>query len=179
MGKAGHTHYAVLIAASVLVCSAASAQTQNTQCRWVGSTWSCNTAPAPSPPAPIQGPNGGTMIEAYRAGRQDRPRVEPTMPQEPPGVGLSAKMENGNGMLALCRSKNTTDGLTCASYMSGLIDGQISLQPLPYCLPEGATVGQMIDVVVAFIESKPTLRHHSTATLTLFALGSAFPCQPK
>ena len=45
------------------------------------------------------------------------------------------------------------------------------------CSPKSVTVGQVIKVVVAYIDQRPTRLHESFISLTTEALEAAWPCQ--
>lgn len=48
-----------------------------------------------------------------------------------------------------------------------------------HCAPNGVTVGQVTDVIRAYLEANPTLRHHSGDYLVTQALSKAWPCGKK
>lgn len=68
--------------AGLSVMTGASALGQGTNCRWIGSVWNCQPVPAPPAPPPVQVPDARSMMDAFRAGREDRERQIPR--REPP-----------------------------------------------------------------------------------------------
>ena len=175
-------HYAVFLAVLAL---AGPASAQSTNCRWIGSTWACNTNPAPQPIPPVQIPSGTTMIDAYSAGRADRARSKEVPP--PPSRDLplpSAPMSTGNGYLEYCTSNDSLLSIVCLAYTKGLVEGFIGAPVASHtqqviCPPEGVNVGQERDVAVKYMTDNPEYRHLMTSALVLVALQKAFPCPAK
>jgi hypothetical protein len=98
-------------------------------------------------------------------------------------------INTGNGFLALCESQSECERGMCLDYVTelsigydiGMIFGNQILhdgagQPL-YCTPEGVTLGQKVDVVVAYLEENPSRRHERTSALALTAFKKAWPCK--
>jgi hypothetical protein len=98
----------------------------------------------------------------------------------------------GNDILASCTAP-TTDPVhyaklaTCRGYVAGLVDGVdfaagvFALQNNEpetklICVPAGVTIGQLTDVVIAYLQANPATRHRSGAAEGLIALYRAFPC---
>ena len=183
MGNAGRIRYACIIAASALLAPEAQAQTTN--CRWIGSTWNCNSIPAPQsqPIPPIQAPNGGTMLDAYRSGKEDR-RREQDLAVPRPATNDTPDMRTGNGYLEACTSENVDIEFSCINFTIGLFEGiqggiaAVDAKQI-FCSPSGATVGQMLDVVVKYIRDNPDIRHLPTSVIAAFSLKRAFPCPEK
>lgn len=59
-----------------LVAYGGAATAQQTDCYRIGETLRCNTTQPPPPIPPIQGVDGGAMIDAYRQGQADRRAAE-------------------------------------------------------------------------------------------------------
>ena len=53
---------------------------------------------------------------------------------------------------------------------------KLGLSWVPYCRPEAATVGQVRDVVVAYLKAHPESRHGESIGLIVNALLEAWPC---
>jgi hypothetical protein len=106
-------------------------------------------------------------------------------------------IDSANYMLPLCqgfvdrKSSDPFEQGRCAgiidgiAYMGFLVRAMGKL-PLPgesmprqLCLnvPEEVTVGQMVRVVIAYIEARPALMHTSFRGLALEALQAAWPCR--
>lgn len=111
--------------------------------------------------------------------------------------GLAQNL-SGNDLLSMCSSEDdlAKQGY-CIGYISGLVEGmkwgiavpmmadnrstqeadQIGNVILGFCLPEGATIGQYVDVVRLYLENNPADRHGSARVLGHLALQEAFPCE--
>jgi len=48
-----------------------------------------------------------------------------------------------------------------------------------FCVPEGVTIGQMLDVYVEWLHAHPADRHMEASTLFYVATRDAFPCPKK
>ncbi len=90
----------------------------------------------------------------------------------------------GNGLLSLCESEPGYAAGLCMGYIMGARYGfedgaRVGSAPweLRFCIPEGVTYGQMVDVVVAYIEANPATRHKDSMVHTLTAFRKAWPCK--
>lgn len=63
-------------------------------------------------------------------------------------------------------------------YIQGLTEMD-SLEGKTMCVPSEVTNGQVMDVILNFLEKYPENRHKSAAVLTSFAIWEAFPCPQK
>jgi hypothetical protein len=63
-------------------------------------------------------------------------------------------------------------------YIQGLTEMD-SLEGKSMCVPSGVTNGQIMDVILNFLEKYPENRHKSAAILSSFAIWEAFPCAEK
>lgn len=107
----------------------------------------------------------------------------------------STSLSNGNGLYATCKSEEVNERLRCLAYLDGYIKGSqgttfeyalkvgISNKSeltksgiMPFCLPEGVTMGQIRDVVTRSLESNPEQRHEMASWLVMKALQKGFPC---
>jgi hypothetical protein len=102
---------------------------------------------------------------------------------------------DGNRVLESCRGKTTTYQALCNGYIGGVIDGIKLAFTLtnqtdePICkintlddsvkfqLPDGNNLGQVVDVVVKFLDENPEIRHYDASVLVLFSLRKYFPCK--
>jgi hypothetical protein len=91
----------------------------------------------------------------------------------------------GNELWSLCT--DTQGGVhgsgywICLGYVQGIadaVDTPNGLSGWRACRPEGATRGQLQDVVTRWLDQHPEQRHYSAATLVAKALAEAFPCKP-
>ena len=191
MSNSRSVHYVGALAA--ILALAAPALAQSTNCRWVGSTWSCNTT-QPPPPISVRGVDTGAMMDAWRRGREDRQRDEqariaavpvappPTPSQAPAMVGGSSDiLQTGNGLLDTCRSDDNLLRFTCLAFVKGVVEGsaaalEIGQHRQLFCAPDGVTIGQDRDILVKWLVEHPEWRHLSATAVTLRSLSSTFPC---
>jgi hypothetical protein len=102
----------------------------------------------------------------------------------------------GNETLSICSNDSPTQQGFCVGYVIGLIEGmkwgvaspllrggksadevnQLTDSLLGFCLPEGATNGQYVDVFITYLVSNPGDRHNSARILAQMAFTEAFPC---
>ena len=72
---------------------------------------------------------------------------------------------------------------TCAGYIMGVIDshnGAAGTEKMPepyFCIPGDVSRGQLIDIVLKYVEAHPERRHFGGATLIWIALVFEYPCQ--
>lgn len=83
----------------------------------------------------------------------------------------------GNDLLRACENHD----LKCLDFIRGVNSGfaaglGIAGERDRICFPEGVTLGQAKDVVVAFLRDNPSSRHEEAGALTVIALMRAFPC---
>jgi len=102
-------------------------------------------------------------------------------------TGAQDNTDSANFMLPYCKSflaqdlsrsdreKNFYAGLCAGSITAFTFVGR-SLNK-GFCFPEGATNGQMVRVVVAYIEARPARMHEDFRVLALEALREAWPCR--
>jgi hypothetical protein len=91
---------------------------------------------------------------------------------------------SANFMLSYCKSFLAQDVSRLdreKSFYVGLCVGSITAitfvgRSLRFCFPEGATHGQMVRVVVAYIEGRPARMHEDFRDLAVEALREAWPC---
>jgi hypothetical protein len=67
-------------------------------------------------------------------------------------------------------------------YKTGICTGTIQSlhyvsQGISSCAPSGVTLGQMLKVVVAYIDQRPARLHENLIVLVLEALRAAWPCK--
>lgn len=97
-------------------------------------------------------------------------------------------MLSGNTALELCESDHPTDVAYCEGFVMGavslgrviserqgeLLDG---LGLTEACIPEGVTLDQIIDVYIAYLQSRPEIRHYEASTYVWISVLGAFPCE--
>lgn len=88
--------------------------------------------------------------------------------------------DDGNELLSLCDSWYDFNQGMCLGYIRGLsvgVDTMLALQGKKICYPPNITVGQMGDVVSAYIKRNPAKRHESNLILFMRATTEAWPCK--
>jgi hypothetical protein len=96
--------------------------------------------------------------------------------------GAWAEFVNGSALLEKCNSEDAYYEGRCLGYISGIYG---TLYTLPewkgfdeiVCVPPKASLRQLQKVVVMYLESHPEKLHLTASSLTLNAIGSAFPCR--
>ena len=84
----------------------------------------------------------------------------------------------GNELLRYC---NDDKSGVCAGFVSGVMDADTTVRdwenraPL-VCTPDELTLGQAVDVVVAYLRDNPSVLHLSASSIVLNALYEDFPC---
>lgn len=119
------------------------------------------------------------------------------MPQRTSAIGTAAI--DGNEVLNRCKAYLRTidsaqaasqtdfvDGGFCVGYVTGVIDDHFTWQiseasptdpTKHFCMPDGATTGQAVRVVVKWLEDHPARLHERAIDLVLSALRDNFPCR--
>jgi hypothetical protein len=70
------------------------------------------------------------------------------------------------------------EGGVCIGMIKGLSYAASMQPPIPFCVPDDATIGQMVRVVVSYIDRHPERMHQSFMYLAFLALKEAWPCKP-
>ena len=84
-----------------------------------------------------------------------------------------AEFYNGNDLLRMMRG-STSDQISAMGYVTGVAD---ALHKVSVCVPNGVTAGQVNDVVKAFLEATPSVRHFSADSVSTAALQAVWPCK--
>jgi hypothetical protein len=66
----------------------------------------------------------------------------------------------------------------CLGIILGLADAVRLQKPRRFCVPDGVTQGQMVRVVVNYIDRHPETMHLRFSALAFHALKEAWPCNP-
>lgn len=101
------------------------------------------------------------------------------------GLGMGgeavAEVIAGSKLLADCRdgdNPNARDSTykwgTCFGYINGVADALVPAQL--YCLPKGASAGQVLDVAKLYIQDHPDKQYLPAPQLIVNALVEKFPC---
>lgn len=87
-----------------------------------------------------------------------------------------AEFFSGNDLLAKLQSQSQVDKTLALGYVIGVAD---AAQGAVVCLPSAATAGQITDLVRAWLESAPAVRHNTADSLVVHVLKTAWPCANK
>ena len=101
-----------------------------------------------------------------------------------PVPAKAAISDNGNEFYSECRPAFTESGKPmefgiCLGFLQGVLAREQFLSATKICVPSGATNGQLMDVVLAYMRDNPKTRHLPPMLLILISLGEAYPCAPK
>jgi len=102
-----------------------------------------------------------------------------------------AAAETGNEFYAECSDPSTRDSSYCVGYVYGAAEGWseamrliheadphvIQTGLLALCTPDGVTLRQALDIVVAYLRDHPEKRDWNMALLAQIATSEAWPCQ--
>jgi hypothetical protein len=99
-------------------------------------------------------------------------------------LALPAQGQNvsrGNHLHERCSSSAGFDSGYCIGFIHGVVESiamyQASITAKIVCVPPEAALGQIKDIAVNFIASKPELRHGHSVAMVWEALKAAFPCR--
>jgi len=88
-------------------------------------------------------------------------------------------ISRANFMLPHCKSGKETfwmgvclGSITALAYLGPKLEDS-----LRFCFPKGVTQGQMVDVVVPYIEARPSRLHEDFRWLAVEAMREAWPCK--
>jgi hypothetical protein len=103
--------------------------------------------------------------------------------------GEEEDLSSANAIMPGCRSfleeKPTSGGRErfkeqkCLGIILGLVDAADLQQPSPFCVPDGVTSGQMVRVVVSYIDRHPETMPRRFSRLASHALVESWPCKPE
>lgn len=84
--------------------------------------------------------------------------------------------KSGNQLHENCAPQDAMygDGV-CTGYILGVADGNGANGFHPYCIPDNANVGQMVDVIKKWLEDNPQFRASPAGDLVNAAMMEAFP----
>lgn len=87
---------------------------------------------------------------------------------------------SGNQLLDQCGGSGEEMVLPCLYWTIGVSGGikfaEAASKVETVCFPEGSTVGQYHDVILAYLKANPTERHLPAEALAYAALRNAFKC---
>ena len=86
----------------------------------------------------------------------------------------------GNRLLEIC---SPVQGPTCYAYVEGVVDdAQATFSALHmgqhalFCLPQGVTSRQLVDIATNYLHDHPEQRHTVASANVVLAFANAFPC---
>jgi len=94
-----------------------------------------------------------------------------------PAHGATSFISTGNDLLFAC--ENDGDRTYCLGYIAGVMDvfeQSRELQQKRQCLPLGAHIGQVRDVVLKYLQRNPTRRTNPVASLVETAVVETWHC---
>ena len=102
-----------------------------------------------------------------------------------PLYGNAADFESGNTLKSSCNAAEDEYFSTgrCGGYITGIVDSLNTIEPTDaisgfrFCIPEGVTIGQLVDVWEKWSSEHPELMHVDAASLVASAMADAFPCK--
>jgi hypothetical protein len=99
------------------------------------------------------------------------------------GQSSAMSFQTGNQLYDFCTSPSATYSVgVCYGYVLGVYDflalAASQTPGSPVCIPEHATVQELVDTVKKFLTDNPSTRHNTASGLVLAALAQAFPCAP-
>lgn len=86
----------------------------------------------------------------------------------------------GNDLLNECQrdAKNFDTG--CFMYINGFVNGfEANASNKYFSIPDNVTVGEMMDVVVKYLENHPEKRHLEAGAAIVWAFSDAYPIKGK
>lgn len=84
-----------------------------------------------------------------------------------------AEFYSGNDLLQRLNSELLAERSAGIGYIMGVAD---SIHGASYCPPEGATSGQMRDMVRNYLTNTPAVRHLTADSIVTHVLKSQWPC---
>jgi hypothetical protein len=90
--------------------------------------------------------------------------------------------ETGRDLYQKCRTAGTASQVFCFGFIIGIADVMEDnpLDGRSACIPKDATIQQVTEVVVRFLEANPDIRDFTGESLTVQALSEKYPCaRPK
>ena len=90
--------------------------------------------------------------------------------------------ETGRDLYQKCKTPGTAAQVFCFGFVIGIADVMEDnpLDGRSACIPRDATIQQVTDVVIAFLENNPDIRDFTGESLAVQALSERYPCaRPK
>jgi hypothetical protein len=90
--------------------------------------------------------------------------------------------ETGRDLYQKCKTAGAAAQVFCFGYIIGIADVMEDnpLDGRSACIPRNATIQQVTDVVIQFLDRNPEIRDFTGESLTVQALSEKYPCaKPK
>jgi hypothetical protein len=89
-------------------------------------------------------------------------------------TSAQAYIYTGNTLLERIQSSDAADRRVAMGYISGVADG---LDQITHCIPNGVTVGQILDLTRAELLNSPAERHDDASMFVSRVLYRTWPCK--
>ena len=99
-----------------------------------------------------------------------------------PAPGHGEYFETGRDLYQKCRAAGTASQVFCFGFIIGIADVMEDnpLDGRSACIPKDATIQQVTETVIRFLENNPDIRDFTGESLTVQALSEKYPCaRPK
>lgn len=130
---------------------------------------------------------GNQQIAAQQAIKTQQEQTALQLQQQALNGNKTMPAGTGNELLARCKEQSAYSQGHCIGFISGFITGfrngvkqqSLSEKTIPddglnLYIPDTATVGQLVDIVVKYLENHPETRHESSGLLIYCAAREAF-----
>jgi hypothetical protein len=98
------------------------------------------------------------------------------------GAARAEYFETGRDLYKKCRDTGTASQVFCFGFIIGIADVMEDnpLDGRSACIPRDASIQQVAEVVIQFLEANPEIREFTGESLAVQALSERFPCaKPK
>ena len=95
-----------------------------------------------------------------------------------PAAARAEYFETGRDLYQKCRAAGTASQVFCFGFIIGIADvmEDNSLDGRSACIPKDATIQQVAEVVIRFLDDNPDIREFTGESLTVQALSDKYPC---
>lgn len=119
---------------------------------------------------------GAALIGTSAQAQSLPPHNWMTPPQVEGGQAGRVGYLDGNTFLRQCENSR----VACVTYLQGVNDGLLAVivgtnRDMIYCIPSRATIDQVADIVIRYVEAHPERRHLQMPVLMTNALADVWP----
>jgi hypothetical protein len=95
-----------------------------------------------------------------------------------PGAARAEYFETGRDLYQKCHATGTASQVFCFGFIIGIADVMEDnpLDGRSACIPKDATIQQIADVVIRFLDDNPDIRDFTGESLAVQALSEKYPC---